>query len=53
MGLGRVGVITRHPPHGSELVEDVGLAEPVTEMPCSLDRGRVAGDGFSPRTVAP
>ena len=44
-GPGRDRVITGQPPHGSEVAEGTGLAEPVAEMPCGLDRGRVPGGG--------
>src|ERR1700678_3944931 len=47
------GVIIGQPPDVSEGVEGTGLAEPVTEIACGLDRGRVAGDGLSPGAIAP
>lgn len=50
-GLGRSRVISLEVPQIPEVVERVGLAEPVTEATRGLERGRVPGDGISPRAV--
>ena len=52
-GLGRGRVITGQPPHGPQVVQGAGLAEPVAEMPCGPGCGGVPGDGVGPRAVAP
>jgi hypothetical protein len=46
---GRPPMIPGQSPQFPQVIEGVGLAGPVAEVPCGAQGGDMAGDGLSPR----